>query len=370
MSENAIQNIVIENSRFIVGGNSGSIVGSLRNGTVQNCFVNARVVGVGGSIGGIVGTAIGGSVIQRCWFGDTVTSYGNTAAGIVASISDSTLVTDCFTTGHIQANPTQASPDAGTWAAGITVSLNNNSIVQNSYSTASIRARNNAGGIVAQLNQGSRRPVTTAIVQNCVAINRRIENTIAGANSGRIAVSYAGTGLDEDTVGITNIIRNNYALSNMVLLLGTTQKTFVSGLDTFDGLSKIRLDLELEETYTMAPFAWNFTDIWMMDEDGEFDYFPILRRKDPGTTTSIQELVEAIFENTQVTVFPNPTTGPVTVETTNGARIQQIYVYNLNGKLVYVTAKPEFTIERLSNGLYIIVVVTDKGNYASRIIKW
>jgi hypothetical protein len=42
----------------------------------------------------------------------------------------------------------------------------------------------------------------------------------------------------------------------------------------------------------------------------------------------------------------------------------------MEGKVVYSTAKPEFNIEKLQNGMYIIHVITDKGNYVSRIVKW
>ena len=360
----AIENIVIRNSTFTVGSTSGSIVGMLFNGTVQNVAVHARVrgnpYGSAGSIAGIVGTARGGSVIQRCWFSDTVTSSGNTAAGIVAGLNDSVLVTDNYSTGHVAAF---AAPNAtaASYAAGISATLNNNSIVQNNYSTASIEALDNVAGISTAINNGGNPTNNKPLHQNNVAVNRRITARNASATNVHRVISTSQPAAQADS----NVIRNNYALSTMEVYVGTTQKTEFT--DRFDGVNRTMAQLQLQTTYALPPLLWDFTNVWVMATEG--DRLPIFRWLSQGSSSIQDWLQNPTLSNVEILVYPNPTRGDVTVKVED-ANIKQIRIYSMNGQLVFSTTRPEFNIENLQPALYLVHAITDKGNFVSRIMKW
>jgi len=377
----AIENFTLANSTIELFASTGAIVGRLEYGTVQNIAVTADITGNNG-IAGIVGDARGRSVVQRCWFGGTITATSNSVAGIVFQLGnsgttnppygDTALVTDCFSTGRLETT--------GNFAGGIVGTVGGFTVLQNSYSTASLKANNNVGGIAFAINAGSlERGLTpgtpnydnwmphTPTIQNCVAANSRLE-TVATTTAviGRVVSASQGTG------AVRNIIRNNYAWETMPVYTGSTLRTVfpADSLNGFDGLSQILYDLELEETYTTAPFAWNFTNVWEMDEDGDFGYLPILRWLQQAPPTSILNPLPSPADNIEISVYPNPTRGDVKIEIEEDVVIRQILIYTMTGQLVFTTTKPEFNIEKLQPALYIVHIVTDKGNYMSRVMKW
>jgi len=150
--------------------------------------------------------------------------------------------------------------------------------------------------------------------------------------------------------------------------LGDSIRTRFSAdsLNGIDGSSRTMAQLQNQLTYTLPPFGWDFTNIWMMNPEG--DRLPIFRFSGG---TSIQDLIlESFVHEAKVKVYPNPTSGPVTVEVEGETAIRQILIYSMNGQLAFTTTKPEFSIEHLRNGMYVAIIITDKGNFVSRIIKW
>jgi hypothetical protein len=288
----AIQNVVIRDSRITIAANSGALVGSLHNGIVQDCEINARVVSTGNMVGGIVGRAFGTSIIRRCWFGDTLSGTGSNLGGIVGTTNNNSLVTDCYTTGHVEAITTR------NYAGGIVATVNNNAIVQNCYSTASVRANRYTGGIVA-MNSGN--PAgSSPTVQNNVAINRRIENvTTASGDAHRLIGQVMGT---------NGIIRGNYALQNMQFFMGGTLQTTLPGdsLNGINGLSKTLTELQTQATYTTAPMDWDFNSVWRMDVGTtEFPVFTGTPRVDSVRFTEAEiEISKEVTVALNWTVYP------------------------------------------------------------------
>lgn len=68
-----------------------------------------------------------------------------------------------------------------------------------------------------------------------------------------------------------------------------------------------------------------------------------------------------------ISIYPNPSSSHITIETEN--RIDEILIYNPFGELVATELLSNFSIESLPNGVYLIHVKTDRGNFQGRFIK-
>lgn len=66
------------------------------------------------------------------------------------------------------------------------------------------------------------------------------------------------------------------------------------------------------------------------------------------------------------TVYPNPAKSSVYV---NGFGIQEIRLYNLNGKLILKTIEPRVDISSLTNGMYILKIISEAGECSKSILK-
>ena len=78
-----------------------------------------------------------------------------------------------------------------------------------------------------------------------------------------------------------------------------------------------------------------------------------------GTPTAIDELIDI-----ELSVFPNPTAGKVTVK--SDLEISQIYLYAIDGKLISVNKKSE--IEIYTKGTYFLKIFTVKGSTVRKIV--
>ncbi|MES2567557.1 MAG: LamG-like jellyroll fold domain-containing protein [Bacteroidota bacterium] len=80
--------------------------------------------------------------------------------------------------------------------------------------------------------------------------------------------------------------------------------------------------------------------------------------------TGINQLIN---NNKTMTVFPNPGSGDITVQTDEA--IQTVYIFNILGDLAQTENSKTFSVAELSSGIYIIHVKTDKGINTLRFVK-
>ena len=176
-NSSSILNLTVKNS-YIKGGTcSGTVVGAVRSGTIENCHnINSTVElydecrGVGGVVGqvkgviknctniggrvvgkkdangnalagGVVGTlAPGGAQAINCYNTGNVTGEGNNVGGVVGGANPSSTVQDCYNTGNVTGEVDRVGGVVGYAATSSTV--------QDCYNTGSINGGDRTGGIV------------------------------------------------------------------------------------------------------------------------------------------------------------------------------------------------------------------------------
>lgn len=102
MTDGSVENILFQ-GRLKGTMNCGGIVAVADSGTVKNCFNSGEVEGTM-DVGGIVAQAVGKSVVMNCINSGRVTatpSYG--AGGIASALYDNASVINCYNTGKVTA---------------------------------------------------------------------------------------------------------------------------------------------------------------------------------------------------------------------------------------------------------------------------
>lgn len=281
-----IKNLTIETAddKQMKGGrNTGILIGKMMNGAIENCHIKGTVAD-GTPVGGIVGLMDGGR-IYRCESSVTITTENaNSYIGGLVGEMTSGEIDQCYTMGTLTGN------GSNSFVGGLVG--NNSAAVTNSYSDAVISSSYNAAGLIAYnyglvdkcyatgnlfsnnyaagvigYNDGE-----NAIVQNCVAMNNKIEIVYESQQV------QQGGGYGQRIIGgIKNNApapeMNNYALVSMqVSVNDVAQKVYD---DIMNGTAKTNSELKAPSTY--KELGWNFSEIWGINEGLEY---PHLQWKD------------------------------------------------------------------------------------------
>jgi hypothetical protein len=180
---------------------------------------------------------------------------------------DGSFTENCYVSGSVR---------GGTFTAGFVGMLSFASTVKNSYTTASVFSTGTyASGFVASQTQGS-------IVTGCVSLGDTIRST---TNVYRISNAAIVT-IDGETV---QQLKNNYALSTTVLMVGTTEISLTrTGMDSVNGFSMTLAELQTQATYATPPLSWDFTKIWAMNPNGNKLPIFMYQKEEDTTITSIR----------------------------------------------------------------------------------
>ena len=83
----------------------------------------------------------------------------------------------------------------------------------------------------------------------------------------------------------------------------------------------------------------------------------------------IKEANASLIESNQpsFSVYPNPATNNVTIE--SNSAIISIQIVDLTGAIVQIETQNTFSIEHLTNGVYLMSIKTDDGTVTKRLIK-
>jgi len=238
---------------------TGGIVGTLSQGTVENCYFTGTVQGANSSAGSA----------------DMTAPYTTNAGGIVGKISSGT-VQNCYSTGYIISGTTYNYWNIA-YAGGI--AGYGGGVIQNCYSTAvvtnastSVFSYTNpetsvtttytsvAGGIVGYGNPA---------VRNCVALNANIIADAAMSNGGRVKGSHiAGTGTLTMNYGWQNMWFNGAPGTSWT----ENSSSGKDGEDYTTGTTSTWWN-DASNWYIITSgnslaFAWDFTNVWQWNDAG------------------------------------------------------------------------------------------------------
>jgi len=200
-----IRNIGVEIDNTKGGVKGGSSVGGLvgtnlggGNGIIIDCYVTGDVTGQSTYVGGLVGTN-GGGVIRNSYATGNVTGSGN-VGGLTGS--NSGTISNSYATGSV----------SGVASSGGLTGYNSGTI-SNSYATGSVTGSNSIGGLVGDNNDGA------------------ISNSYATGNvtgSGQFIGGLIGNNSDKGTTSNSHAIGNVTGFKSVGGLIGNNNSNLIS----------------------------------------------------------------------------------------------------------------------------------------------
>jgi hypothetical protein len=107
------------------------------------------------------------------------------------------------------------------------------------------------------------------------------------------------------------------------------------------------------------------------------DHYPVLTRYTWQTSTSVKD---QIANNNKLSVYPNPTTGVITLNLNDQIADNQnfeVSLMTLDGRIVFKTFNSLLNanlllnekLKNLDNGIYLLNIIGKKGTYSSKVFK-
>jgi len=231
-----------QSGQYYVGG----LVGYNSNGTINQCYSTGNVSGIDSSIGGLVGSNLGVSVIIDS-HNEGVITGSRFVGGLIGSNGSNSSITNCYNTGSINGSSFAAGGLVGDNDGAITGSYNSGMVTSSGKRTGGL-VGDNAGPIENCYSTGS---VTSTGYETGGLIGRH-------TNSGTITNSFSTGNIisdGEDVGGLTGInwgsVANSYWDQEKT---GQTSSTGGTGKTTTEMMTIITFE------------NWDFVDIWRINE--------------------------------------------------------------------------------------------------------
>ena len=357
------------------GANTGILIGKMINGSIENCKVTGTVAD-GTPVGGMVGLFDGGEIL-KCQASVTINTTASTtyAGGLVGEITGGEI-NQCYTDGSLTATGDES------YAGGLVGK--NSGTITNSYSSAAVASSYNAAGLVAY-NYG--------VVDKCMASGNLYSNNYA---AGVIGYNDGAAAVISNSVALNNIINvtyesqqiqqgggygqriiggikngapapemNNYALSTMQVSVNDVPQIVYN--DIMNGTAKT--DSELKQKATYQTIAWDFDNVWNIDEGTSYPYQTIQMNNGSGPNdpndpdgpdnpdepqgkvdvTDVSQIANVIYIEPREETKGTEVTVPILMKNTAAIRGFQFDLYLPEGVTVAKMANNRF-MASLSNG--------------------
>ena len=218
-----VKNVKLTGVSISGGSFTGGLVGIANAiSTIDHCSVSVTAITGDGGVGGLAGVICDDCNVMNCMVTGGTVSGNMGVGGIAGSLRDAAVIENCYSTCNVSSLVDSAGGVVGMTESG--------TVVQFCYATGSVTAPLLAGGIAGD-GQGT--------IQNCVALNGKVEIGLANLAIGRIT-------------GNSCSLANNYADQAMPVLINgspltsiTPNKTGLHGLDV-----------------TSADFSGANSDVW------------------------------------------------------------------------------------------------------------
>ena len=232
-------------------------------------------------------------------------------------------------------------------------------LVSNSYATGNITVLDDAmyiGGLI-----GISGEIKNSYASGTITGGFALIGGLVGNPAGDVSNSFA---LNESITGASNAdysrihrfigsidqeveLTNNFALEQMLINNQTiTQPDPLHAEDiSFSNA---------QQGSSYADVDWDFDNIWAIDEGSSFPYFG----------HGLLEVNDPIFEEEQLTIYPNPATDVININSNQD--INTVAIYDSTGKLVKkVMATSQIQISDLNAGIYFIKTSLSNNNVVS-----
>ena len=286
-SKATISNVGVIDS-FVQGYSSvGGVVGS---GSATNCYNTGSVSGLSGDIGGVIGFAFSGTVVENCYNTGFVIGWGNNVSGVVGqAYSSGCTITNCYNTGSV---------DGSGIAGGVAGYIGRNNTIKNCYNTGSVESSGSyVGGIVGDRYNGS---IANCYNTGSVSGNNYVGGIVGGSSNSSIeAINCYNTGPVDGRLRVGGVVGSGSATNcyntgsvrgsgivGGVVGSGNTSNTYYGGNCTLDvGIgsgSAVRIDKPVEEwaknkdwysanaVNSNGSFVWNPDNPWDFENVWEF----------------------------------------------------------------------------------------------------
>lgn len=196
-------------------------------------------------------------------------------------------------------------------------------------------------------------------------------------NDGSVDSSFNASGIGPGgTVGIISV----YVQSDGKLLVGGSWVSGVSG--AWGGLKRLNPDGSVDSTY-FGSFRTEGSDgvVYkiLQQNDGKIlaagsFYNYILYN--PIQSVGLIRLngayslgVDTFNETNDFTIYPNPSTDLININSINNQSFTLVKVYDLSGKMLIESSDNKISVSNLSRGVYLLKIMTESGELTKKFIK-
>ena len=270
-----IKNVVIDNINVKGSSNIGALIGTTEGiSTVENCSITGTGIVNGAScVGGVIGNALGGLVIE-CSSTATVTGSAGSVGGLIGN--SFAAVSKCYSTGNVSTT--------GSNVGGLIGNASNNSVIviMECYATGNVTGGSIIGGLIGFYNAtGS----LTGNINNCYALGN-VTATITSSPfiGGLIGYVYCGNApiikvnncYSSGSVNAgtaTSYIGGLVGYINGVTITNCYFNSTTTGRTTPDTQARTTSQLMQQATFT----GWDFANTWNIDEGTSYPYLMLVQ---------------------------------------------------------------------------------------------
>ena len=175
-----IKNVGLVGGKITGTFRTGSIVGDINYGIIQNCYNTGDVACTGGSCGGLVGFCGTSTLLTNCYNTGNVIANGDCGGLTGYNYGE---ISNCYNTGNVTCNNEDYS------VGGITGG--NGGTIENSYNTGNVTGIQTVGGIAGYSSDNL---INEALIRNCYNTGTVTVNSGDIAYAGGIAGYASATG--------------------------------------------------------------------------------------------------------------------------------------------------------------------------------
>ena len=373
-----------------ISGNwgTGGVVGLMEYySSITNCHSTGNISG-DGSVSGVAGSVSSNCSIKNCYSKGDVSGNEN-VGGIAGSFGNDGSITDSYSTGNVSGT--------GDYVGGIVGSIAGNSSISNCYSTGNVSGNEYVGGVSGDINDGS--SISNCAALNPSIKGNGIVGRITGNNSASTLtnnIAFDGilnkdvttnwfnkglTGKDGEDMTCEAINTNSTLGNRFTSPVWTTQKGKLPGLNgntvampehlripgmvyiTTETLPNGNVGASYSATLTAAgdtPITWSIIanalplGLTLNANTGVISGTPTTK----GPFSFTVKVVNSVGDDTKnlsinigdgvgietitnyklgITVYPNPTTGQLTIETSDMRyAICDIRLFDMMGRQIFI----------------------------------